>query len=132
MTRVEIVEGVLAAQWIDRVKHRWKDDQERIDQIAKLTLSFRGDAEAVVAALDVWQPIETAPRDGTAVVLCWAIDADGGRIDWESDPHTAGVFVQIASWGENDGWTVYCDMVCDPRLHFKPTHWMPIPAPPCS
>ena len=78
-----------------------------------------------------WRPIETAPRDGTAVMLCWAIDANGNPIDWTRDPRTAGVFVQVASWWEGENaWVVYCSMVQDPSLHFDPTHWMPLPAPP--
>ena len=44
--------------------------------------------------MTTWQPIDTAPRDGTAVILCWAIDADGAPIDWTTDAKTAGVFVQ--------------------------------------
>ena len=79
-----------------------------------------------------WQPIETVPRDGTAVVLCWAIDADGNPIDWTSNMQTAGVFVQVASWrGDIGEWAVYADMISDPILHFRPTHWMPLPLPPC-
>jgi hypothetical protein len=79
----------------------------------------------------LWQPIETAPMDGSAILLCWAIDGDGRPIDWHADLSTAGVFVQVASWwaSEND-WIVYCDMVRDPALHFKPTHWMPLPPSP--
>lgn len=77
-----------------------------------------------------WQPIETAPKDGTAVFLCWAIDSDGNRIDWTEDMTTAGVFVQAASWWDNEGWVVYCSMIREPRLHFEPTHWMPLPEPP--
>ena len=78
-----------------------------------------------------WQPIETAPKDGTAVLLCWARSADGAPIDWRQDPETAGVFVQVASWWAGDGeWIVYCSMVRDPSLHFEPTHWMPLPPPP--
>ena len=80
-----------------------------------------------------WQPIETVPRDGTAVVLCWAIDADGNPIDWTSNMQTAGVFVQVASWSEEIGeWAIYADMISDPILHFRPTHWMPLPLPPCK
>ena len=78
-----------------------------------------------------WQPIETAPKDGTDILLCWAINAAGERIDWSEHPDTAGVFVQVASWwnGEND-WIVYCSLPNEPRLHFNPTHWMPLPGAP--
>lgn len=71
------------------------------------------------------------PKDGRALLLCWAIDADGGLIDWNKEPNTAGVFVQVAAWwGEDYGWIVYCDLIREPRLHFEPTHWMPLPEPP--
>lgn len=78
----------------------------------------------------IWRTIDSVPKDGSAVVLCNAIDADGDLIDWQEDPHTAGVFVQVASWWAGEGWVVYCSMVRDPQLHFEPTHWMPLPAPP--
>lgn len=77
-----------------------------------------------------WQPIDTAPKDGSAVLLCWAVNADGERIDWSAEPQTAGVFVQVASWRGEEGWIVYCDHVQDPTLHFRPTHWMPLPESP--
>lgn len=76
-----------------------------------------------------WRPIETVPKDGRAVLLCWAIDADGRPIDWEEEPSTAGVHVQVAAWWTNE-WVVYCSMVDEPRLHFTPTHWRPLPTPP--
>lgn len=74
------------------------------------------------------------PKDGRALLLCWAIDADGNPIKWEENPDSAGVFVQVASWWEGEGekgeWVVYCHMIQEPRLHFKPTHWMPLPESP--
>ena len=85
--------------------------------------------------MNEWQSIESVPKDGRAVVLCWAIDADGRPINWAETPESAGVFVQVASWwqdeigGEGD-WIVYCGMVREPSLHFEPTHWMPLPDPP--
>lgn len=82
---------------------------------------------------ECWRPIETVPKDGRAVILCFAINADGNPIDWTFDAMTAGVFVQVASWREAIGeWAVYADMISDPILHFNPTHWMPLPLPPCK
>ena len=83
------------------------------------------------ALFGVWQPIETAPKDGTSILLAKAINADGKPIRWEDEPETAQVFVQVAAWwsGE-DAWIVYCSMVLDPKLHFTPTHWMPLPSSP--
>jgi hypothetical protein len=77
-----------------------------------------------------WQPIETAPKDGRALILCWAIDADGRRINWNEEMQSSGVFVQVASWWPGTGWVVYCSLIEEPLLHFDPTHWMPLPEPP--
>ena len=79
------------------------------------------DAEATTGA---WRPIETAPRDGSGILVCRARDADGRRMTedaWD-------VFVQVAMWW--DRWVVYCSLVRDPDLHFEPTHWMPLPGIP--
>jgi hypothetical protein len=59
-----------------------------------------------------WQPIETAPKDGTNILLCQATDADGDPIVDDA----WGVFVQVA----------------DPPLHFTPTHWAPLPPNPLA
>lgn len=76
-----------------------------------------------------WQPIETAPKDGTEVLLCRALNADQQPIVGEG----WGVFVQVAAWWEGDNaWIVYCSMVREPRLHFAPTHWMPLPRNPLA
>lgn len=80
-----------------------------------------------------WQPIETAPTDGTQVLLCCAVNADGQPIHAEA----WGLFVQVAAWWaeENDGegaWIVYCSIPAEPELHFAPTHWALLPEPPQS
>lgn len=76
-----------------------------------------------------WQPIDTAPKDGTAVLLVW---------HWDSGLHT-GTSVIMASWmcrkhamlssphrcpDEPDckmGWGNYAGNF---------SHWMPLPEPP--
>ena len=78
-----------------------------------------------------WQPIETAPRDGTDILLM-SNDAPGlpGGV---ADKCWAGNTAVAGWWGdERDGgqWICYMSMVQDPELHFEPTHWMPLPAPP--
>lgn len=64
----------------------------------KDTQQVDGLASHLTQELGAWQPIETAPKDGTAVLLCWAVDADKKMIDWQKEPKTADVFVQVASW----------------------------------
>lgn len=54
-----------------------------------------------------WQPIESAPKDGTTV-LVWS--------------PTHGAFV---AWNKGHGWHT------EPGVYVRrPTHWMPIPEPP--
>lgn len=100
---------------------------------------FRGFARAALAALrpadsgpgvEAWQPIETAPRDGTTIVM-W--DGDGGL----RDRVVVGAYDALAKhpWRfldnpfrltgvEHDG-----DGMCNAFLG-EPTHWRPLPAVP--
>jgi hypothetical protein len=80
-----------------------------------------------------WQPIETAPKDGSAVLLSWAIDADGNVIRWDEDLTTASIFVAVAWWCcHRCWWRVAAETPYDDSsgLGFAPTHWMPLPLPP--
>lgn len=84
-------------------------------------------ATAVLALLDgevgrEWQPIDTAPKDGT-LILGWPQDGGGPVIVW------------WASHGEQfkdqDGWdTGECDGYGDPKPKEILTHWMPLPDAP--
>lgn len=62
-----------------------------------------------------WQPIDMAPRDGTAFLAYWGPGIEGGA--------TA---IDIACWLDGN-W-------CDPdntEVHYGPfTFWHPLPAPP--
>lgn len=72
----------------------------------------------------MWLPIDTAPKDGTSILICRAYDADGRIMTGDS----FGLFVHRAAWwGNGVGWTVYNSMTLDPTAFFEPTHWMPIP-----
>jgi hypothetical protein len=57
--------------------------------------------------VQAWQPIATAPKDGTAVLIGWA---DCGARPIISEP----------------------DIADYERWDCPPTHWMPLPAPPSS
>lgn len=68
-----------------------------------------------------WRAIETAPKDGTEIIL-------GGC--------TNGASVRVGHWGPtrylgrrqgyDRGWT------SGASWGFKPTHWMPLPNPPSA
>jgi hypothetical protein len=68
-----------------------------------------------------WQPIETAPKDGTRVIL-WAPDYCDYAVGGE--------------WCDRVGaWDAECGMMDDGPAMFEdecdgPTHWRPFPAPP--
>lgn len=63
-----------------------------------------------MSAVSEWLPIETAPKDGTAIIA----GAYGHR-------------PVMVSWREQ--WRYPFTMR---RLTYPPTHWMPIPPPPMS
>ena len=57
-----------------------------------------------------WQPIETAPKDGTPV-LAWLVNPSGDE------------YITVIKANRSGGW--------DWRsIYFEPTHWMPLPEPP--
>ena len=66
-----------------------------------------------------WQPIETAPRDGTTIRL---------KLD-ETETH--GFFKKGGTWGFADGFmsldeeTTFSPDWCG-RRDLQPTHWMPL------
>lgn len=66
----------------------------------------------------VWQPIETAPKDGTPVLLLW-FDAETG----------AAPMHRVGFWHSRE--QAWCDThrVLH-NQHSHPTHWMPLPSPP--
>ena len=63
-----------------------------------------------------WQPIETAPKDGQAILV------------------TDGSYRYCVEWSEEfDWWTVDDNKLGPFRLRGSaPTHWMPLPPPPAS
>jgi hypothetical protein len=75
-----------------------------------------------------WQPIETAPKDGTVVLLCRVTGRRGPEVHpgaWCPDEVGDGDYPWLfweklnASQVKPNGW--------DADI---PTHWMPLPAPP--
>lgn len=74
--------------------------------------------ELLKGAVPVWQPIETAPKDGTHVILGTTGSATPGRI-------LLDMFYESGEWGNYDD--VLEDMLfAGERL----THWMPLPLAP--
>ena len=58
-----------------------------------------------------WQPIETAPKDGTAII--------------------GGASVAYVCWWKENRWEFFNDGKGN-SYSFAPTHWMPLPAAPAA
>lgn len=79
-----------------------------------------------------WQPISSAPRDGTHVLLAIPVDRD----PTDSLPP----WFQIVGWwdddinadGEDAGWTdgTPANWNMQEYAIWEPTHWQPLPSPP--
>ena len=67
----------------------------------------------------MWQPIETAPRDGTHVVVFAPRRADGGR-----RRSRRGCLASVAHYENGWGW-----LSSPSDYQLLPTHWAPLPAP---
>ncbi len=70
-----------------------------------------------------WRPIETAPKDGTPV-LVWDESMGSNKRDGCDDRRYAIGYVRCGwatphgTWGNRN------------NSHCSPTHWQPLPAPP--
>jgi hypothetical protein len=75
-----------------------------------------------------WQPIETAPKDGTEVILGWDMASVWiVRNGWFHDGNDWRGFDL-----DDVGWWSYRHSVTQEKLegYDTPTHWMPLPEPP--
>ena len=110
-----LIKNILAVFGLDAIAFvaEWKAAQQQAEPVA-------------------WQPIETAPKDGNAILVMRDIwpGTKSGRAE-ECNGHNTYV---AAWWGdENNGrgaWVCYMDSVCEPQCPIEPTHWMPLPCPP--
>lgn len=71
-----------------------------------------------------WQPITTAPRDGTNILLAHGNDITSGK--W-ARPNGFNPLVTMLAGDEGGYW---CHT--GSAFPFKPTHWMPLPSPPVT
>lgn len=77
-----------------------------------------------------WKPIESAPKDGTAILLTNGKDVAEGHWYFEEGGTTEhrdldGRYIDQTESDGYDGWLDW-----DGGMQPDPTHWMPLPAPP--
>lgn len=72
-----------------------------------------------------WQPIETAPKDETLILL-FGKERYGECYDLDE------VVIQIGYWStwHSGQWRLELFGPNEDTLWFIPTHWMPLPPPP--
>lgn len=111
-------------------KQLWPEEKAKTaDQAAEIARLSAALDEALAQleeerARNAWQPMETAPRNGTSILVhlpgsrrpvqevWWAIAYEGGPGYWSTPFGPAG-----------RGYTI---------LPESPSHWMPLPAPPLA
>lgn len=81
-----------------------------------------------------WRPIETAPKDGTAILLFEPVEASVLAKGYKYGPRRGDMLCMgVGFWCQPDYkadyWADYYD--CG-LLMSEPTHWMPLPEPPTS
>lgn len=69
--------------------------------------------------MNTWEPIETAPKDGTEIILGFAHEANIGPV--------ALPRVRSGKWLQTHGEWSIAYLRGNP-----PTHWMPLPKPPTA
>lgn len=77
--------------------------------------------------LGQWQPIETAPKDGTLVIISNGETCGVARWDIVASRDTLNDIDGIAVFRREYGWRSRSDKVITAK---PPTHWMPIPSIP--
>ena len=150
MTREELIEVMARALCVDDGVDPDVVGYDRTGRDFPNWYVVQGTAETVLAALEAagvrlvpiegWQPIETAPRDGTQILACAqlsehltaAIISSQGHlpdlsiVKWDDREKDfiamADGYMSIKSQGDN--WTTYHE----PYV----THWMPLPIPPAT
>ena len=69
-----------------------------------------------------WQPIKTAPKDGTEIL---ALEYHGSP-----NPRLTIAAYAVVMWIPDDGWRDCSDMGAAGLYPFEPQYWMPLPEPP--
>ncbi len=100
--------------------------------VEKIADHIDAQAAEIEALRQHWQPIETAPKDGTHVILTNGTAVSEGW--WEhQEPYIRperNAYGGIQDQAESDGYDDWLDALGG--MQPSPTHWMPLPAPPAA
>jgi hypothetical protein len=103
-------------------------EQFRALEIIKAIFHARGALSRLLSAQEGWQPIETAPKDGTSILVCGGVywnDEGGAAIG----NHEYPLGVETACW-YRDEWYLGYGNGYNYEKWAKPVWWLPLPHPP--
>lgn len=117
-----------AADEIDRLREVLEDSQSLLVAMlhearpateieAQIVANRAALSSPAGSAAEAWQPIETAPKDGTPILITRPT-----RHQTEEGWH-------VVRW-DDDWWTCHDGQFDAPLRGSGPTHWQPLPAPP--
>lgn len=144
----EFNEAAVSAEfkaWLVASKHKlkiWPTD-EYIAQLGYLARARHDheEMERLREALD-WQPIETAPKDMTQVLVSYICGKRRMVAHAQYTPRYTeeNINSDCSEYCEEkdnyytpEGWYEICaawDDYSSMKMHYEPTHWMPLPEPP--
>jgi hypothetical protein len=84
------------------------------------------EAQRLLPAAHGWAAIETAPKDGTQILLYLNVLKIPVRVGHYSNRET---YSHGKLESQSEGWTIYGDYFVTIEQN-QPTHWMPLPLPP--
>lgn len=91
---------------------------KQLNDAAQEIFRLKTQIEMAQQPVDLWQPIETAPKDGEFFLAI------------------AALIPYVTAWCEEDGWFTFNNAYSiEEKIHGKPwqpTHWMPLPGLPTT
>jgi hypothetical protein len=139
----------MPSDWLDRIKQTIAVDIGRFQTaglppkaIVEKLMEIPEFAHALQMRADrrkssLWLPIESAPKDGTMILLAIEPVDEGYLLGWNPER----LITQIIGWWGYSEWTSHLmeEGTADTEGHssayqikIKPTHWQPLPDPPTS
>lgn len=82
--------------------------------------------------MSVWQPIESAPKDGTRILVLWPGNYVGIAW-WKTNPRLIREPHAVVRNGWQASYFACSEELDDYEISMsenQPTHWMPLPSPP--
>lgn len=102
-----------------------------IDKAGLTRLLDAAEANEALEAAQAWRPIETAPKDGTWVLVTWAENAGSSGDDEGSQPAVVAQWTTLCNGMTVKGHWQFAWFDGGYYGHiYQPTHWMPLPPPP--